>query len=164
MSSESRGLGMGFYIRKSFKVGPARINLSKRGIGASVGVKGARVGVNAKGKGYVHGGRGGLYYRKELGSGSTRTDTTPIPRQSGIGFFSRLFRAFSVLAAGSLALAAMLITLAIWAGGNSQSVAQKQVFNPTVPVEEAAETLSTPLPLLGRITRGGVSAHTYRRY
>lgn len=31
---------MGFYIRKSFKVGPARINLSKRGVGASIGVKG----------------------------------------------------------------------------------------------------------------------------
>ncbi|MGI9460087.1 MAG: DUF4236 domain-containing protein [Pirellulales bacterium] len=144
---------MGFYIRKSFKVGPARINLSKRGVGGSVGVKGARVGVNAKGKGYVHGGRGGLYYRKEFGSGSNRTDTTAMPRQSGSGLFSRLFRAFSVLAAGLLALAGMFIfiTLAIWVGGNSDPVAQKRVLSPTVPSKESAETLSTPLPLLGAL-------------
>ena len=97
----------------------------------------------------MHGGRGGLYYRKELGSGSTRTNTAAVPRQSGSGFFSRLFRAFSVLAAGSLALAGMLITLAIWAGGNSEPVAQKKVLKPTVPVEDATETQNTPLPALG---------------
>ena len=34
---------MGFYLRKSFRAGPIRFNLSKRGIGASVGVTGARI-------------------------------------------------------------------------------------------------------------------------
>jgi hypothetical protein len=42
---------MGFRFRKSFRVGKhARINLSKSGIGASVGVKGVRVGVGPRGK------------------------------------------------------------------------------------------------------------------
>jgi len=34
---------MGFYFRKSKKFGPFRLNFSKSGIGASVGVKAARV-------------------------------------------------------------------------------------------------------------------------
>lgn len=51
---------MGFYIRKSFKLGPIRFNLSKSGVGVSAGVKGARVGVNPKGKKYLQVGRGGI--------------------------------------------------------------------------------------------------------
>jgi hypothetical protein len=62
-------MAMGLYLRKSFKAGPVRLNLSKRGLGASVGVKGLRVGTSASGKNYVHAGRGGLYYRKILSSG-----------------------------------------------------------------------------------------------
>ena len=61
---------MGFYLRKSFRAGPIRFNLSKGGIGASVGVTGARLGMSSAGRAYVHGGRGGLYYRKSLGGGS----------------------------------------------------------------------------------------------
>jgi hypothetical protein len=57
---------MGFYIRKSFKIGPFRFNLSKSGVGLSAGVKGARVGVDARGKKYVHVGRAGIYYRRTL--------------------------------------------------------------------------------------------------
>jgi len=55
---------VGFYLRKSFRLGPLRLNLSKRGVGVSAGVKGARVGVDASGREYVHGGRYGLYFRK----------------------------------------------------------------------------------------------------
>jgi hypothetical protein len=50
---------MGFYIRKSFKIGPLRLNLSKSGLGASVGTKGARLGLSSKGKLYTHLGRWG---------------------------------------------------------------------------------------------------------
>ena len=64
---------MGFYLRKSFRAGPIRFNLSKRGIGASVGVTGARLGMSSEGRAYVHGGRGGLYYRKSLGTGGARS-------------------------------------------------------------------------------------------
>ena len=35
---------MGFYLRKSVRVGPVRFNLSKSGIGMSTGIKGFRVG------------------------------------------------------------------------------------------------------------------------
>lgn len=40
---------MGFRFRKSFGKGPFRINISKSGIGYSVGVKGARITKTAKG-------------------------------------------------------------------------------------------------------------------
>ena len=54
---------MGFYIRKSVRVGPFRFNLSKSGIGVSTGVKGFRVGTGPRGN-YIHIGRRGYYYRK----------------------------------------------------------------------------------------------------
>ncbi len=54
---------MSFYIRKHFRVGPVRLNLSKGGLGVSGGVTGARIGLSPRGA-YVHGGRHGLYYRK----------------------------------------------------------------------------------------------------
>ncbi len=40
---------MGFYVRKSFKIGPLRLNLSKSGLGSSAGTKWDRVGLSAKG-------------------------------------------------------------------------------------------------------------------
>jgi hypothetical protein len=62
---------MGFYIRKAFRVGPLRLNLSRSGIGLSAGVRGARVGVGPRGS-YLHAGREGLYYRKTLGRPRSR--------------------------------------------------------------------------------------------
>ena len=56
---------MAFYIRKSIRAGPIRLNVSKRGLGLSSGVKGLRVGSGSRGN-YVHGGRYGLYYRQSL--------------------------------------------------------------------------------------------------
>lgn len=71
---------MAFYIRKSFRMGPLRLNLSKGGLGASIGVTGARVGVTSSGRAYVHAGRGGLYTRRYLG---TVADAKPRRVSSG---------------------------------------------------------------------------------
>jgi len=43
---------MGFYYRKSVNVGPFRVNLSKSGVGYSVGGRGFRSGVSARGRRY----------------------------------------------------------------------------------------------------------------
>lgn len=56
---------MGFYIRKSIRLGPVRLNLSKSGIGTSIGVKGFRIGSGPRGN-YIHAGRNGFYYRASL--------------------------------------------------------------------------------------------------
>ncbi len=64
---------MGFYIRKSIRVGPLRFNLSKSGIGVSAGIRGLRVGTGPRGN-YIHMGRGGLYYRQTLPSRLTPSD------------------------------------------------------------------------------------------
>jgi hypothetical protein len=61
---------VGFCIRKSLSAGPFRFNLSKAGVGVTVGVPGFRVGTGPRGN-YVHMGRGGVYYRATLG-GQTR--------------------------------------------------------------------------------------------
>lgn len=68
---------MAWFLRKSFRLGQLRLNLSKRGLGASIGVKGLRAGVDASGKPYVTGGREGIYFRERIPTG----DTTPKPHQ-----------------------------------------------------------------------------------
>lgn len=72
--------GMGFYIRKTIKVGGINLNLSNSGLGVSTGVKGLRIGMNGRGT-YVQMGRGGLYYRQQL-SWSRPTKRASAPRVS----------------------------------------------------------------------------------
>jgi hypothetical protein len=63
---------MPFYLRKSISAGPFRFNLSKGGLGLSVGVRGLRIGTGPRDH-YIHAGRGGLYYRTSLGRAGERT-------------------------------------------------------------------------------------------
>lgn len=67
---------MGWYLKKSFGFGPLRINLSKSGLGASVGVKGLRVSTGSKGR-QLNAGREGLYYRASLNSPSDPPHSGP---------------------------------------------------------------------------------------
>jgi hypothetical protein len=60
---------MGFSFRRSSSFGPFRLNFSKSGIGASVGVKGARVTLTPKGRTYITVGAGGFSYRQNLNAG-----------------------------------------------------------------------------------------------
>ncbi len=71
---------MPFYFRKSVSAGPFRFNFSKGGVGASVGVKGLRIGTGPRGH-YVHAGRGGFYYRATIGKPGERrpVERTPAP-------------------------------------------------------------------------------------
>ena len=62
---------MGFSFRKSIKLGPLRVNLSKSGIGLSAGVRGARVSKGPRGT-YLNVGTGGVQYRKKLDGTSER--------------------------------------------------------------------------------------------
>jgi Protein of unknown function (DUF4236) len=39
---------MGFYYRKSFNLGPFRVNLSKSGLGCSIAERGFRIGTTAR--------------------------------------------------------------------------------------------------------------------
>jgi hypothetical protein len=84
---------MGFYLRKSFRAGPIRINLSTGGIGASIGVRGARVGVSSRGRAYFAGGAGGVFFRSSLsGRSSARRSSrssapaVPLQIETGVTF------------------------------------------------------------------------------
>ena len=71
---------MGFYLRKSVKAGPFRFNLSKSGLGLSMGVRGLRIGTGPRGH-YVHAGVGGFYYKSSIGGNKTcLLYTSPSPR------------------------------------------------------------------------------------
>lgn len=67
---------MGFSFRKSVKIGPVRLNVSKSGVGMSVGVPGARIGINSKGKVYGSAGVKGLTYRTQLSPTAKRKKTS----------------------------------------------------------------------------------------
>jgi hypothetical protein len=54
---------MGLYFRKVFKFGPARVSVSSRGVGASIGGEKTRVGVDALGRPYAATEIAGVYLR-----------------------------------------------------------------------------------------------------
>jgi Protein of unknown function (DUF4236) len=85
---------MGWSYRKSVDLGPFRVNLSKSGIGYSVGAKDFRVGVNAKGRRYesvtVPG--TGISYRSSKGKARGEA--------SGSGCFPAVFLLAAVFASG----------------------------------------------------------------
>ncbi|WP_067487741.1 DUF4236 domain-containing protein [Actinomadura hibisca] len=65
---------MGWSYRKAIKVGPFRINLSKRGVGHSVGGRGARYTRGADGRKHMTLRLpGGFSWRRQVGGGSRRT-------------------------------------------------------------------------------------------
>src|SRR5829696_396428 len=82
-SAGERGFAMGFRMRKSIKVAPGvRLNVSKSGVGASVGGRGGRYSVHSSGRRTVSGGGGvipGVSYQKSLGGGGSRSQ----PQSSG---------------------------------------------------------------------------------
>lgn len=62
---------MGWSFRRSIKMGALRLNVSGSGVGASIGVRGARVDVGPRGT-YVNFGAGGFQYRRKLTNGATQ--------------------------------------------------------------------------------------------
>jgi Protein of unknown function (DUF4236) len=96
---------MGFFLRRSLRLGPVRFNLSKSGVGVSAGVKGLRVGVDARGKGYVAGGRYGLYFRERLSlPQSDRADGAAPPDDAAAG---------GALTPGTMLVLIVLVGLAV---------------------------------------------------
>jgi len=74
---------MGWGFRRSLKLGLLRLNLSKSGVGYSVGVRGFRVGKDAKGRSYTAASipGTGLYNRTY----ANRSSATPETATSGAG-------------------------------------------------------------------------------
>jgi len=72
---------MGWRFRRSFKMGPIRWNLSRRGLGGSGGFPGVRVGVSADGRRYLSVGipGTGLYYLHYFGGNKSATPTNTVP-------------------------------------------------------------------------------------
>jgi hypothetical protein len=86
-------------MRKSIKIAPGvRLNVSKSGVGASVGGRGGRYSVHSSGRRTVSAGSGivpGVYYQKSLGGSRSRSGATrsraaaqqaapPTPKKPGL--------------------------------------------------------------------------------
>jgi hypothetical protein len=99
---------MGWGLRRSLKLGPLKLNFSKSGVGYSMGVRGFRVGKDAKGRSYTAASipGTGLYSRTYAGKGTaTGGDAAPasgVPSQQRAGNGPALVVAF--IAGGVLVL------------------------------------------------------------
>lgn len=77
--------------------GLLRLNLSKSGLGVSVGPTGLRLGVKPDGKAYVSGGRHGLYFRKSLTSPASSEYGTPQEAGHVVPVYEALDRIIGIL-------------------------------------------------------------------
>jgi hypothetical protein len=91
---------MAWRFRRSLKLGPLRLNFSKSGIGYSAGVRGFRVGQDAKGRTYTAASipGTGLYNRQYSGASKpiaqSAASPASAPPQIGTGIGLKLFLAF----------------------------------------------------------------------
>ena len=86
---------MGFIYRKSLNLGPFRVNLSKSGIGFSVGGSGFHTGVSSRGRKYTSLGLPGTGL-------SYRTSTAGKPAKNWLQKITELFVITMVLMKGGM--------------------------------------------------------------
>ena len=87
---------MGWGFRRSIKFGPVRLNLSKSGLGYSIGGKGLRVGRDAKGRSYRSASIPGTgIYSRKYAKGNDKESPA---KKSGIGCLGALLLAGLVIA------------------------------------------------------------------
>lgn len=90
---------MGFNFRKSINLGfGSRLNLSKSGIGTSIGIKGARIGAGPKGTrvtGSVPG--TGLYYTKNINTKKGSDSQIESEKKQGLKFLFIILLSFGFL-------------------------------------------------------------------
>jgi hypothetical protein len=91
---------MGWRFRRSLKLGPLKLNFSKSGVGYSVGVRGFRVGKDAKGRSYTAASIPGTgFYNRQYQSATKPTaenvdSSTNVSPQAGSGNGVKLLLAF----------------------------------------------------------------------
>jgi Protein of unknown function (DUF4236) len=146
---------MGFYIRKSFRAGPIRFNLSKSGIGLSTGIKGFRVGMGSRGA-YISGGAHGIYFRENLGTGrklaAGKNSSLPnkgsnLPNQKINPVQPKLF----LLVASGLFIFLFMVLLGVWYVGLIWALCVVVISHKRINYTKA---LNNYLELLDQITVG----------
>jgi len=96
---------MAWRFRKSVKLGPLRLNLSKSGVGYSIGGRGFRIGKDAKGRSYTAASipGTGLYERKYSSQGKAADESAAGVPGSGARQSSGMGLAVGMLAAAFVA-------------------------------------------------------------
>lgn len=137
---------MTWRFRRSLKLGPLKLNFSKSGVGYSVGVRGFRVGKDAKCRSYTAASIPGTgLYNRTYGSGSSASpDAMSSPagaapqQRAGIGL--ALVVAF---------IAGGLVVLFLTALFSSPSV-----YPPVTPPAAVSVPVAPPQPVPAKRTRG----------
>ena len=76
-TKQERTETMAIRFRRSIQLGPIRLNLSKKGLGASIGVKGLRTGIRADGSRYTETTIPGTGISSRTEHGKSPRPTTP---------------------------------------------------------------------------------------
>ncbi len=112
---------MGWSFHRSIRCGPFRINLSRRGVGVSGGVKGLRVGTGPRGR-YFRAGLGSLLYQKYFASpravaarrAATRAASNASKSLLWTFLTTGIFGVILKLLIALVILAALILALLIW--------------------------------------------------
>ena len=107
---------MGFFFRKSKSRGPFRLNLSKRGLGLSFGIKGARVGIGPRGV-TTSVGKGGLYWRKLWNPFKASRTAQPHPRGQALPVASTVPHPRPSIAMSNIVWPVMSVVIGLLAAG-----------------------------------------------
>jgi hypothetical protein len=139
-----QGNPMGWSFRKSIRLGPLRVNLSKSGIGLSGGVKGARISVGPRGT-RLYGGWGPFRYQKQLSSsGGAKGQSQPSQTINSAGCGGCL-----ILCLFSFLGLVVLVNLAGCPNKNAEDV-RNATSTPTQSIKEPAPrapAAANPSPL-----------------
>ena len=115
---------MGFFYRKSIKLGPFRVNLSKSGIGVSAGVRGARVSTGPRGT-YLNMGTGGFHKRQKIDTDYSTyyssNDSPPLPSRMNYPVFPKHGPPRIVITMGLLSIPILIVSLWILAFYSAQN-------------------------------------------
>jgi predicted RND superfamily exporter protein len=140
---------VGTFFRKSFNLGPARVNVSKSGVGGSIGPKGIRVGVNAKGSTYVRGGAGGVYFNNHLNS-------TPVTARDSVA------KIYNALSAENSHRSQLLVVVSQSADNANQAFATGSELKQRL--EKSAPNSSNRVQLRNAISRFNELEGAYNRH
>ncbi len=135
-----RGRRSSWSYSKSYRVGKAfRINVSKRGVGYSFGVKGFRISSGPRGR-YLNAGRGGFRYRQKLNSTPVNLSNQRQGNGQGVGCLGAIV-IFVVITGISSSAGAGFIAALIWYFGSLAVIsASRSPQNPSPQNEKGTET------------------------
>jgi Protein of unknown function (DUF4236) len=148
-------------FHRSIKLLPGiRLNLSKSGFGVSAGVRGLRVGIDAKGRSYVNAGipGTGLSVRQYGKKAAVSSETAPVSRDLAMDEHAERDRIGAKIVWPLLGAAALIFTGILWVSQHGENAPAPPALTPeqnAIQIAEKELARSHPEFMSTRITQDG---------